>query len=161
MGTISYSSSSGTTMSIYYVPASTESSATLHLIDYATGTESTQALTSGANSVTISPGLIYLITSSYYDAAGDLLGIGNFLFQRVTSTGAGDDFTVKWKTDYDADWETTTFDTDETRIRIPTNRRGHWFQWEIEGSGQNQRLELRNFGLEIRLSGPSYGARES
>ncbi len=161
MGTLQYSGTSGTTMTLSYTAATGESSATMHMVKYDTGVETTQALSSGSNSVTVVPGAIYLLASSYYDSEGDLLGFGNFLFVRIPSTGEGDDFTVLWQTDYDLDWISTNFNSGETRIRIPINRRGHWLQWEIQGDAQNQRLELRSSGMEIRLNGPSYGARQS
>jgi hypothetical protein len=70
-------------------------------------------------------------------------------------------FTVEWHTDYDSSWLSADFTSGESRVRIPTNRRGHWFQWEIEGDGQNQRIELKNAMLTVRLHGPSYGANQS
>ena len=161
MGTISHSSTSGTTMTLNYVPDAVDITSVLHVINYATGADSTQALTSGSNTITIAPGSIYLITSSSYDVLGAIIGFGNFLFIRAVSTGEGDDFTVYWKTDYDADWESASFYSTEDRIRIPSNRRGHWMQWEIRGDAQNQRFELHNTGIEVRLAGPSYGARQS
>lgn len=77
------------------------------------------------------------------------------------AAGSGDDFTIQWQTDYDAAFLSADFDTGETRIRIPTNRRGHWFQWEIKGDGQNQRLELRNTMLDVRLHGMARDARQT
>ena len=162
-GTIAINGTSGTEMYIGYTPnaAAPASSATLHVIDYASGSETTYTLVSGSNTITIVPGAIYLFAVSYYDASGALSGLGSFLFIRAVSTGEGDDFTVYWKTDYDADWESVSFNSTEDRIRIPTNRRGHWLQWEIRGDAQNQRFELQNTGMEVRLAGPSYGARQS
>lgn len=159
-GSIRYSGCSGTTMALHYTAGSGESSATLHMVNYATGAESTQSLSDGSNSVTVAPGQIYIFIPASYDGDGDLLGLGNFLFLKMPSTGEGNDFTVKWKTDYDADWESVSFNDSETRIRIPTNRRGHWLQWELYGDGQNQRMELRSAGYEARLHGMSYAARQ-
>lgn len=161
MGTLAYGSISGTTMTLNYKIAAGEDSANLHMIKYATGDETTQALSAGANTVTVVPGAIYLMASAYYDATPSLLGFGNFLFLRAASTSEGDDWLVRWRSDYDAAWLESSFDADEDRIRIPTNRRGHWFQYEIKGDAQNQRFELRNTGLEIRMAGPAYGARQS
>ena len=162
-GTIAINGTSGTEMYIGYTPnaSAPASSATLHVIDYASGSETTYTLVSGSNTITIVPGAIYLFAVSYYDASGALSGLGSFLFIRAVSTGEGDDFTVYWKTDYDADWESVSFNSTEDRIRIPSNRRGHWLQWEIRGDAQNQRFELQNTGMEMRLAGPSYGARQS
>jgi hypothetical protein len=160
-GILTYSGTSGTAMTLRYTPDDDESSAVLHAINYGTGADTTQAMSSGANTVTVSPGAIYLLVVAGYDGAGDLLAFSNFLFFRVPSTGEGDDFTLKWITDYDEDWQSVQFDTGEDRIRIPTNRKGHWFQWEISGDGQNQRLELRNVQLAARLYGQSMNARQS
>lgn len=161
MGTLSYAGISGTSLTLRYAPAEAESSAVLHRIDRGTGTETTQSLTAGNNSVTVTPGTAYLFVSSAYDGGGDFLAFGNFLLLRIPSEGAGDDFEIRWRTDYDEEWDGAAFASGEQRIRIPTNRRGHWLQWEIYGDNQNQRLELRNIGLEMRMSGPSYEARQT
>lgn len=119
-----------------------------------------QAVVAGSNSVTVTAGIQYAFWVEAYNAADEFGAMAGPIFMTIPVTAAGDDFTVKWKTDYDADWLDAGFGADETRIRIPSNRRGHWLQWEISGDAQNKRFELRSYGMEVRMQGPTWQARQ-
>lgn len=160
-GTITIGSVSGTTLTLNYTPGPNMVTATLHMIRHDSGAETTQAVVSGANSITIVPGKIYLFIVAEYDVAVALDGFSNILFRRMPSTGEGTDFTVRWRTDYDADWQEVGLDEDEVRSRIPTNRMGHHMQVEVQTHVQNERMTLKNFQLTARMGGRAYAGRQS
>ena len=151
---------SGTTMTMTWTPETNEVTATLHLITYSTGAETTQALTSGSNSVTIVQSTLYMMVVSGYDSGGLLVGFSNFIFEQTPSSGEGTDYTVYWETDYDVTQQSVGLDINDTRNRIPTNRRGHHFQWELKHHGQNQSIVIKNTELSVRVAGRAYGGRQ-
>jgi hypothetical protein len=147
---------------IEFTPGENFASGILYSMRLDSAVTSQQAVVSGLNSVTVDEGLQYTFWIVSSNASGEVSGdIAGPIYMLIPYVSDGDDLTIKWKTDYDADWYSAEFNTGETRIRIPTKRRGHSYQFEISGDGQNQRLELRNFATEVRVNGLSFSARQS
>ena len=153
-GTLAFTSYVNGTLILGYTPGTSFDNGTIYLHRRDTGTLTTQAVASGANTFTSLPnGIRYTAWVTAFDSTPTLLGATTPVYMYLAGPySANPQFTIEWRTDRQ-DWQSLNLETTINRHSIPVNVRGYWYQQRIKCTAQNQRLIFSDMKLHMRIHG--------
>lgn len=146
-----------------YTLASGESfaTATLHLLNTATGSDSTSSVVEGSNWVANVPTGRYMAWVDEYDATPLLLRHSNPILFSVTSLDTDADlYTVSFRGDENP-WVDRQIPADQTRRSVFSGEACHRYRWRVENLIQNKRMILRSVNFHLRQQGRSASAENT
>lgn len=142
------------TITLNYTPASTFDSGTLYWYRDDTGVLGSQAVSSGANTITsIANGTGVTIYVSALDSTPAFLGTtAPILVSTARAYTTDPKLELRWRTE-NTDWQEAEISSEVQRIAYPVNVRGFWYQQNLRCRAQNKRIKVSMMKLQALIHG--------